>query len=70
MLAVVTIGCSKSEDLDSVAAQIQGEWEWKESIGGMDGVSIRNPETEEYTRQLILSEGKAVLTGKETLFDH
>ena len=62
MSGVFTLSCSKSDDSASVAARIQGKWEWKESVGGMDGGSIRNPETVKYTRQLILSEGKAVLT--------
>ena len=65
MLLLVGSSCSKPDDSDSVASQIQGKWEWKKSIGGMDGVTVHNPETAEHTRQLILSGGRAVLTINE-----
>lgn len=66
LLTCAILSCHHDDDSNSIENQIKGKWEWVESIGGNDGVTIHSPEIDGYTRQFNFLNNKVILTFNQT----
>lgn len=66
LLICAIFGCQQDDGSDSIENQIKGKWNWSESIGGNDGVTIHSPEIDSYTRQFNFINNQVILTINQT----
>lgn len=66
LLTCAISSCHHDDDSNSIENQIEGKWDWAESIGGNDGVIVHSPEIDGYTRQFNFINKKVILTINQT----